>query len=190
MSRIVLLCCVVQRFILRKLPPFFARNQNFPLKPDKMSGHSFSKKSMTIISTRKVHTYRSVPSSKFMWRAVSILLSKIQPRGPAWASLCHRPVYHLQFPASIPSPLSPVCRLTQRTAHSTDRPITNRLLLPSASTAGQGVQAGCFTILLSCQLWLRWASSNSEKVRQRGIQTLHCIVVIYLRYLHFLRLVL
>ena len=78
----VLLCCVVQRFILRKLPPFFARNQNFPLKPDKMSGHSFSKKSMTIISTRKVHTYRSVASSKFMWRAVSILLSKIQPRGP------------------------------------------------------------------------------------------------------------
>ena len=34
--------------------------------------------------------------------------------------------------------------------------------------AGLGVQAGCCTILLSCQLWLRWASSNSEKVRQQG----------------------
>ena len=46
------ICClvVVQRFILRKLPPFFARNQNFPTKLDKMSGHHSFKKSMTKIS--------------------------------------------------------------------------------------------------------------------------------------------
>ena len=144
MSEPEIRCLVMLRssaIYFEKTSSLFAKNQNFPPKPDKMSWHHFTKKSMTtflfpscIPNTLNRSVHNTVPSSKFMWIAVSILLSKIQPRGPAWASPCHRPVYHLQFSASIPLPSA--ASLTQHTAQ-TGRSL-NRLLLPSAGQGGPG----------------------------------------------------